>query len=146
MHTRAEWEQFSGEPNAGLWRDPELELTELFDKDWLLHLAKRLQKSLHLEALIQAYAEEAGSVIPFDHITYDNRARKITLEFGEPARHICTYRLMVLEQELGTLTYTRTRPFSRNDTLRLEYLTSHLLFPLRRYLVKWTSRDVMELL
>ena len=135
MHTRAEWERPSDESNARLWQEPEPGLMELFNKDWLLRLAQRLQTTLHLEELIRVYAAEAAGIIPFDNAMYHNREQEITLEYGERARHICTYKLVVLKQDLGTLTYTRSRPFSHNDTLRLEYLTSQLLFPLRNALL-----------
>ncbi len=135
MHTRAEWDRFPGDASAGLWQKPEPATIELFDKDWLLHLAQRLQTTLDLEELIRVYVAEAAGVIPFDNASYRKPELDLVVECDQPARHSCSYALVVLDQDLGILTYTRSRPFTPEDMLRLEVLTSHLLFPLRNALL-----------
>ncbi len=135
MHTRAEWDRFPAESSAGLWQKPEPSGIDLFDKNWLLHLAQRLQTTLDLEELIRVYVAEIAGVIPFDNATYHKPEHGLAVEWGEPARHSCSYGLAVLDQDLGMLTYTRSEPFGPEDMLRLEFLTSHLLFPLRNALL-----------
>ncbi len=135
MHTRAEWDRFPGDTNAGLWQKPEPAAVELFDKDWLLHLAQCLQTTLDLDELIRVYVAEAAGVIPCDNATYRKPEHDLVVECSQPARHSCSYALAVLDRDLGILTYTRCKPFTPEDMFRLEFLTSHLLFPLRNALL-----------
>ncbi len=135
MHTRAEWDRFPADTSAGLWQKPEPACIELFDKDWLLQLAQRLQTTLDPEELVRVYVAEVAGAIPFDNATYEKPEQDLVVECSQPARHSCSYGLAVLDQDLGMLTYTRSKPFSSEDMLRLEFLTSHLLFPLRNTLL-----------
>ncbi|MDJ0872477.1 MAG: GGDEF domain-containing protein [Gammaproteobacteria bacterium] len=135
MHTRAEWDRLPNENSASLWQKPESVAAVPFDKEWLLHLTQHLQTTLDIEELIRVYAAESADVVPFAQVSYRNPERDLLVEYGRRARHSCSYALAILDQDLGILTYTRSRPFSDTDTQRLELLTGHLLFPLRNALL-----------
>ncbi len=135
MHTRAEWNRLPNENSANLWQKPESVAAAPFDKEWLLHLTQHLQITLDIEELIRVYAAETADVVPFAQVSYHNPERDLLVEYGRRARHRCSYALAILDQDLGVLTYTRSRPFSDADTQRLELLTGHLLFPLRNALL-----------
>jgi diguanylate cyclase (GGDEF)-like protein len=68
-------------------------------------------------------------------MTFQERERGVLTEHGAQARHSCAYTLMLAEQTLGVITYTRAEPFSEGDAARLEFLTSHLVYPLRNALL-----------
>jgi len=108
---------------------------EPFDKGWLLHLAQRLQVTLQLEGLLEVFANECSPVIPFDSLLFQNVERRIAIEHGTRSTHSCIYTLLLSEETLGVLTYTRGRPFSEPDAARLELLTSQLVYPLRNALL-----------
>jgi diguanylate cyclase (GGDEF)-like protein len=109
--------------------------SEAFEKGWLLHLAQRLQVTLELEGLLEAFASECSPVIPFDGMLFQDSGRGVSIEHGARARHSCAYTLLLAEQALGVITYTRAEPFSELDAARLEFLTSHLVYPLRNALL-----------
>lgn len=135
MHTRAEWDRSPNENSASLWQKPESVAAAPFHKEWLLHLTQHLQTTLDIEELVRVYAAESAEVVPFAQVSYRNPERDLLVEYGRRARHSCSYALAILDQDLGVLTYTRSRPFSDADTQRLELLTGHLLFPLRNALL-----------
>ncbi|MDJ0862719.1 MAG: GGDEF domain-containing protein [Gammaproteobacteria bacterium] len=135
MHIRAEWERLPNEDSVGFWPKPNCVAVAPFDKERLLRLTQHLQTTLDVEELIRVYAAEAADVIPFTQVSYSNPEHDLRVEYGRRARHYCTYDLAILDQDLGVLTYTRSRPFSDADTQRLELLTGHLLFPLRNALL-----------
>jgi len=117
------------------WRAGEVVTPEPFDHAWLLHLAQRLQVTLQLEGLLEVYADECSPVIPFDGLTFENVERRIAIEHGTRGPHSCAYTLLLSEQTLGVLTYTRGWPFSEADAARLELLTSQLVYPLKNALL-----------
>lgn len=136
MDTRADWDATSNGPvKARLWQEHAAPGPEPFDKDWLLHLTKLLQTTLEPEELIGRFAAESAGAIPFDGASYHHGERSLSVEYGTAAQHRCIYALAVLDQELGTLTFNRAKPFSEEDIERLEFLTSHLLYPLRNALL-----------
>jgi diguanylate cyclase (GGDEF)-like protein len=106
-----------------------------FDKDWLLALAYRLQFTLEVHGLLEMFVNECAPAVPFDSAHFEHLERKIELEFGTRSTHSCAYTLLLSEQTLGKLTYTRAWPFSEADAARLEFLTSQLVYPLRNALL-----------
>jgi len=136
MDTRADWDATPNEPvKARLWQQDAAPGHKPFDKDWLLHLTRLLQTTLEPEELIGRFVAEGAGAIPFDGASYQHEARGLSVEYGNAARHRCIYTLTVLNEELGTLTFSRAKPFSEEDTEQLEFLTSHLLYPLRNALL-----------
>lgn len=108
---------------------------DAFDKGWLLHLSQRLQTKLQVEELIGVYATECAPVVPFDSVTFQYADREVSIEHGTRQPHSCAYTLLLSDQTLGVMTYTRSRPFSESDAASLELLTSQIVYPLRNALL-----------
>jgi diguanylate cyclase (GGDEF)-like protein len=106
-----------------------------FDRDWLLALAQHLQVTLRVEGLLEVYATQCAPAVPFDSVRFENAQRQIGLEHGIRGVHSYAYTLVLSEETLGVVTYTRNRPFSESDAERLEFLTSQLVYPLRNALL-----------
>jgi len=117
------------------WGPEPVSTPEPFDKGWLLHLAQRLQVTLEVPGLLEVFATECSPVIPFDGLLFRNEALGVEIEHGTQATHSCAYTLLLSDQSLGVVTYSRARPFSEGDAARLEILTSHLVYPLRNALL-----------
>jgi diguanylate cyclase (GGDEF)-like protein len=114
---------------------PPAAATEALDQAWLLHLAHRLQATLQLEGLIEAFATECAPVVPFDGVSFVNGQRDLAIDHGSRGRHSCSYTLLISEQTLGEITYSRDCLFTEADAARLELLTSQLVYPLRNALL-----------
>ncbi len=108
---------------------------DAFDKGWLLHLSQRLQTKLQVEELIEVYATECAPVVPFDSVAFQYADREVSIEHGTRQPHSCAYTLLLSDQALGVMTYTRARPFSESDAASLELLTSQIVYPLRNALL-----------
>ena len=74
-----------------------------------------------MKVFVRGTAETAGAV-PFDGARYQHEERGLNVEYGKAAQHCCIYTLTVLNDKLGTLTFSRATPFSEEDTERLEFL------------------------
>lgn len=94
-----------------------------------------LQTTLDTPTIIQRFADELKTLVPFDSLSYRNLTRDIEITLGKPARHTCTYRLLVREESLGELTVTRKKKFSTRESVLAEYLLCGLVYPLRNGLM-----------
>ncbi len=136
MQTLAEWNYPVSNPmKTGIWKDTEDANAKSFSNDWLLHLAKLLQTSLHVDQLIEAFANECRPVIHYGGLTFQNEKYGFSFRHGKPARHSCSYTLVLSEELLGELVFMRSEPFCDEETARLEFLSSHLVYPLRNALM-----------
>ncbi|MEJ2652592.1 MAG: GGDEF domain-containing protein [Gammaproteobacteria bacterium] len=80
-----------------------------------LRLNTVLQTTLDIGALIKLFADELIILMPFDGFSYRNSARDIDITFGKAARHKCSYRLIVGEENLGEVTLSRRRKFQDRE-------------------------------
>lgn len=96
-----------------------------------LQIAGVLQTTLEIEKLIEVFSGEIKSLIPHQSISFENKSLGMSLTYGEPAKHSCSYQLVVAAQVLGQLVLTRKKKFSSNETALLEYLLCSLVYPLR---------------
>ncbi|MEJ2552978.1 MAG: GGDEF domain-containing protein [Gammaproteobacteria bacterium] len=99
-----------------------------------LRLNTVLQTTLDIGALIKLFADELIILMPFDGFSYRNSARDIDITFGKAARHKCSYRLIVGEENLGEVTLSRRRKFQERETAMVEHLLVGLVCPLRNAL------------
>ena len=99
-----------------------------------LRLNTILQTTLDIGSLIKLFADELIVLMPFDGFTYGNAVHDIDLNFGKPARHKCSYRLIVGDEKLGVVTLTRRRKFQDHETALVEHLLVGLVCPLRNAL------------
>jgi diguanylate cyclase (GGDEF)-like protein len=100
----------------------------------LVQMTAVLQTTLDVERLIGLFAREAAYAVPHDSVNYHNEPHGIGLTLGDPARHTCSYRLIVEGQSLGNIAFTRGRKFPAAETALLEYLLCVLVYPLRNAL------------
>lgn len=99
--------------------------------DDLLRLTQTLQTTLNVQRLLELFTQECAKVIPFDGLGFVNEADGTQLLIGSAARHSCSYRLSLETEYLGEITFSRAKPFTAEETVALDFLGSHLLYPLR---------------
>jgi diguanylate cyclase (GGDEF)-like protein len=99
-----------------------------------LRLNTVLQTTLDIGGLIKLFADELIVLMPFDGFTYRNATHEIDISFGKTARHKCSYRLIVGDENLGEVTLSRRRKFQDRETATMEHLLVGLVCPLRNAL------------
>lgn len=99
-----------------------------------LRLNTVLQTTLDINNLMKLFADELNMQLPFDGFTYRNTLREIDITSGKTARHSCSYRLIVGEENFGELTLSRRRKFLDRETSLVEHLLCGLVYPLRNAL------------
>lgn len=105
------------------------------DNERLLNLARTLQTTLHLGRLLELFSVECRNAVPFDSLSYRNVADDIDLLIGRKSTHTCSYRLSIGSELLGEIGFTRGTRFEDREIELLEFLGSHLLYPLRNALL-----------
>lgn len=100
-----------------------------------LALNTALHRTIELEALLQIFSAEIQAMVPHKALHYENAERELSYETQRADRHRCSYRLSLLENQLGELSLSRGRPFSEEDLARFEYLICALVYPLRNALL-----------
>lgn len=105
--------------------------SNLPDRDQLLELATALQTTLAVDELLRLFAEHCARSVSHDSLDYLSPDGTTLGPFGSPAENACTYKLVLAEHDLGTVRFTRCRPFSEPDTTALENLLCNLVHPLR---------------
>ncbi len=99
-----------------------------------LRLNTVLQTTLDIGNLIKLFADELSIVMPYDSFSYRNGLYDIDIGYGKAARHKCSYRLIVGEENLGEITLSRRRKFQERETTTVEHLLVGLVCPLRNAL------------
>ncbi|MDZ7754515.1 MAG: GGDEF domain-containing protein [Gammaproteobacteria bacterium] len=110
---------------------PESPRRAVVGNDDLLRLTQTLQTTLNVQRLLELFTQECAKVIPFDGLGFVNEADGMQLLIGTTARHSCGYRLSLETECLGEITFSRAIPFTTRETMALDFLGSHLLYPLR---------------
>lgn len=99
-----------------------------------LRLNTVLQTTLDIGNLIKLFTDELILLMPFDGFTYRNVPNDIEISFGKAARHKCSYRIIVGDENLGEVTLSRRRKFQDGETATVEHLLVGLVCPLRNAL------------
>ncbi len=99
--------------------------------DKSLRLATILQSTLELNKLLELFDDELSSLIEHDGLAYANKEENHSIDFGERARHSCSYRLILLDNDIGELTVYRHIKFEESETALLENTIAALVYPLR---------------
>ena len=90
-----------------------------------------LQTTLEIEPLIRLFSRETCARFAHSGVTYQNRELKFDFTIGRAAKHTLSFQLVIKQQSLGTLIFSRGKPFLRKDTEALEQLLGYLIYPLR---------------
>ena len=101
------------------------------DRDWMLELGNLLQTTLEVEKLIKLFAEHVMSVVRHDSVSFEAEQHNLELSFGTSQRYSCTYDVVLLDDFLGTLTFTRSELFSEEEIGLIEYMLIGIVHPLR---------------
>ncbi len=96
-----------------------------------LELANTLQCTLELGKLLELYDDEINALIPHDGFRYENYAEKFQFELGKTELHHCNYKLVLLQENLGLISFYRSNKFTKMEIDKLEALVAALIYPLR---------------
>lgn len=118
---------------ALLARATELE-TDIHDIEKALRIASVLQTTLDLRKIVEIFVHEAGRWIPFSGVRYVHPGQDTGIVMGSEEKHSVAYRLVLADQPLGEIRFTRRRKFSAKENTILEYLLCGLVYPLRNAL------------
>ncbi len=108
----------------------------LADSDDLIsRLTRRLQTTLNIKQIINIFVEEVGKLIDFDQFEYscDTAGNYLTSE--KRSAHSCNYKLRLENEEMGEVSFTRSKKFKEEELAILERLMGTLVFPLRNALM-----------
>jgi len=101
------------------------------DRDWLLDLGNMLQTTLEVGKLVELFADHSQSVVQHDSVSSDFEEQKLQTSVGTSSRFTCTYDVILLEDYLGTITFTRSTQFTEDEMGLIEYMLVALVHPLR---------------
>ncbi|MDI9245260.1 GGDEF domain-containing protein [Marinobacter sp. CHS3-4] len=101
--------------------------------DVLTLITRRLSTTLSLETQMGILAEELGSVVPIDCMTYRHKiaARDFVYATGMGGPHRCEYRLNLEGQFYGMLTFSRRKKFSEKELEGIELMLGAAICPIR---------------
>ncbi len=94
-----------------------------------------LQTTLDLQQLLEIFYKHTCQFVPCDSLTYFNEGREIKTAFGTQQKHKCSYRLVIKEESIGQLIFSRARKFKPEETTVLESLLVSIVYPLRNALL-----------
>lgn len=104
-------------------------------REYGLHLATLLQSTLDLEALLNLFSNEVAAVVAHDGLSYDHPQDSVSIQIGKKSRHSCSYKLVLMDEDLGELALTRGKRFSKEELQQLEGLLGMLVYPVRNALM-----------
>ena len=97
----------------------------------MFELGNILQTTLDADKLVKLFAEHAMSVVPHDNVSFEAEEQNLKLSHGTTKRYSCTYDVVLLDDYLGTMTFTRSERFSEEDIGLIEYMLVGIVHPLR---------------
>ena len=102
--------------------------------DQALRTVAVLQTTLEIEQLIKLFSREVSASIPHSSVTFQNEKLDIDVSSGRIAKFPRNFELIVENQTLGQLTFTRGKAFTERESALLEYMLCSLVYPLRNAL------------
>ncbi len=99
-----------------------------------LELASVLQTTLDIGELLGLFMQEIQSYVEFDGLRYHDQAKSFEIIKGKMGRHSLSYIADLKGQNLGEITFSRSRTFSEEEIRNVEDLLVALLYPLRNTL------------
>lgn len=98
-------------------------------------LTNRLQTTLDVDRLIELFSQVARETVEHNGYSYSHDREDIRLRGGIRARFICSYRLVVDQEDLGEIRLMRRNRFGDLEVSQIESLISCLGYPLRNALM-----------
>ncbi|BES71217.1 GGDEF domain-containing protein [Marinobacter nanhaiticus D15-8W] len=101
--------------------------------DVFARLCRRLLTSLELNQVIAIFAEELGTVVHFDRLTYGHSISDspIDLAVGHGGNHRCEYRLNLAGENLGMLRIFRRMRFAEQELTVIEQMLGSAIHAIR---------------
>ena len=124
----AEIGHISGAP-ANKQNDP------LFETDRLVQISSLLQTTLDVTQVFELFAQEIKTFVRFDSISYEFEEQNVKLKSGRNNKFKRSYQLVISDQVLGDITFTRRIDFEKRETQEIEFLLKGLVYPLRNALM-----------
>ncbi len=110
-------------------------LTDSFHRnDSFLKISYKLQSSLDINTIINQFAKEIRRVVPCDGVHFTHDTENLQHSVGSARQNYCSYRLIIDNDILGDIKFSRHEAFTEDEILRLENLLCVLLYPLRNAL------------
>jgi diguanylate cyclase (GGDEF)-like protein len=99
-----------------------------------LEILQQLQTTLDVEQIIELFVTEVSTLVRVDGAQYSHDSAAISFRWQRQGRHSCAYRLTVEGEQLGELSFFRSKPFDEPELRRIEQLLTALVYPLRNSL------------
>lgn len=96
-----------------------------------LQLANVLQSTLELSKLLELFDDELSALVSYDGMSYANKEENHSVTFGVEAPNRVSYRLVLIENDLGELNLFRNSKFDDDEVVLLENTIAALVYPLR---------------
>lgn len=109
---------------------PLIALTPEQELSTRVRLAQALQMSLDLGEVLNIFYKHIQAVISVSGILF-KLGNGNDLKIGRECLHHCDYRLTTDEGYLGEIIFSRSKRFTENELITLEFLLGSLIYPLR---------------
>jgi len=109
--------------------------------DLRVRLAQALQTSLDLNIVLELFFENIQELVPLQGMLYRHAAKDFQTLIGRDYQQRVNYRLTTAHDDLGELTFMRSKRFREQDMMALESILSALVCPLRNALL---YRDAVQ--
>lgn len=109
--------------------------------DIISRLTRRLQTTLDIKHIINMFVEEVGKLISFDQFEYSCEKAGNYITSEKRAAHSCSYKLKLQNDNLGEVSFTRSKKFKEEELAILERLMGTLVFPLKNALMYKQALD-----
>ena len=86
-----------------------------------------LQTTLDLEDMLELFDKQTHDLIPHDGYTFVNDELNLTISVGTQKHHGCHYKLVIADQELGTISLRRRSRFKKQEISEFENLLCSLI-------------------
>ena len=107
----------------------------------VLELSGVLQTTLETHELLALFSKEIQRSVPYDGLHYQFPSLHLEVNIGLPATHSCAYQLVIMDERLGDLQFSRNYPFKEEELENIEGLIAGLLYPLRKALLYQRAVD-----
>ena len=99
-----------------------------------LSLVQALQTSLDIKVILETFFHQAQALVTCDGLQYDHLQQHCKILIGKESLHHIDYQLNTKEDDLGSITFSRSRRFTEAELMKLESIIPTLVFPLRNAL------------
>jgi diguanylate cyclase (GGDEF)-like protein len=96
-----------------------------------LRLTQAMQMSLEPHEILNTFYRHIQALVTVSGMLFKHAANTSDFRIGRECIHHCDYRLTTDEGYLGEIIFSRSKRFSEAELMKLEFLLSSLIYPLR---------------